>query len=58
MLKNLIIRVILIFVIFSSLLSIYRQVIVIRKAQTSVLQLVSKIDKLEIRNNALQQALK
>jgi hypothetical protein len=58
MLKNLIIRAILIFVIFSSLFSIYRQVIVIRSAQFSVIRLDTKINQLEMRNNALQQALK
>jgi len=58
MIKNLIVRLILISIIFSSLLAIYRQVMIIRSAQTSLQQLESKVSKLELRNNALQEALK
>jgi len=58
MIKNLIVRLILISIIFSSLLAIYRQVMIIRFAQTSLQQLESKVSKLELRNNALQEALK
>jgi cell division protein FtsB len=58
MIKNLIIKIILISILFSSLVSIYRQIIVIRSAQSSVLQLEEKMNKIEARNNALQQTLK
>ena len=58
MIKNLIVRLILVSVIFSSLFAIYRQIVIIRGAQSSVLDLDSKINKLELRNKALQDALK
>jgi len=58
MLKNLIIRIVLLLILFSSLLSIYRQIMVIRSAQSSLNQLETKEHRLELRNNALQQALK
>jgi len=58
MIKNLIFRIILIFIIFSSILSIYRQIMIIRTAKSSVYQLDAKVLKLDTRNNALQQAIK
>ena len=58
MIKNLIIRIILCFFIFSTLLGIYHQVVVIRSAQASLLQLEAKLNHLQARKQALESALK